>query len=113
MDNPIFPTHLSENIVFRDVNVGLTPEIRLAAFEKIARLLQHDDDIVRIRIDMTQNAQAAEEDRYTAKGELDLGGPTLLASVANSDPLRALEFLVERFDGQLLRRRAPARAGSR
>lgn len=113
METPFSSPPLSENIVFRDVNVGLTPEARLAAFEKIARILQYDDDIVRIRIDMTQDSHAAEEDRFTAKGEVDLGGPTLLASVANADPLRALDFLLERIDGQLLRRRAPVRAGGR
>jgi len=113
MESPFFSPALSENIVFRDVNVGFTPEARLAVFEKIARLLQYDDDIVRIRIDMTQDAQAEAEDRFVAKGELDLGGPTLLANVANSDPLRALDFLLERFESQLLRRRAPARVGGR
>ncbi len=112
MDPLSAPTLLSENIVFRDINVGLAPESRIAAFEKIARLLQHDSAITRIRIDMTRDEQATADDaRYVAKGELDLGGPTLLASVANGDPLRALDFLVERFDGQLLRRRSPARAG--
>jgi Ribosome-associated protein Y (PSrp-1) len=114
MDHPFVPTLLSESIVFRDINVGLAAEARIAAFEKIARLLQHDADIARIRIDMTRDDQTtAEDDRYVAKGELDLGGPTLLASVASHDPLRALDFLIERFDGQLLRRRTPARAGGR
>lgn len=113
MDTSFAPRNLAENIVFRDINVGLTAEARLMAFEKIARLLHHDDDILRIRIDLTQDAQASAEDRYTAKGELDLGGPTLLASVANAEPQRALDFLLERFDGQLRRRRCPARAGVR
>lgn len=113
MEPPFFSPSLSENIVFRDVNVGFAPEARLAAFERIARLLQYDDDIVRIRIDMTQDSHAAAEDRFVARGELDLGGPTLLATVSNSDPLRALDFLLERCESQLLRRRAPVRVGGR
>ena len=111
MDHPVSPTFLAENIVFRDINVGLPAEARVLAFEKIARTVQSGPDVQRIKIDILRDEKAAsEDDRFVAKGELELGGPGLLASVASPDAMRSLDYLLETFQAQLRRRRSSLRA---
>lgn len=105
MDRPAIPTFIADRIVLRDLNAGLSAESRLAAVEKIARLVQQADDVVQIRVDLERDEHAvSDEHRFIAKGELVVTGPGVLASVASNEPLRSLDFLLERFDRQLRRR---------
>jgi ribosomal subunit interface protein len=110
MSYPSFsPTLLAEKIVLRDVNVGLDDATRLAVFDKIARLVQHDERIARISIELTRDSDAASDNgsstaSVTARGTLEMGSPSLLASVTSHDALAALDFLLDKFDRQLRRR---------
>lgn len=113
MSYPTFaPTLLGEKIILRDVNVGLDEPTRLAIFEKISRLIRYDERITRIYIELTQDAAALPAEgspsNVTARGTLEMGGPSLLASVTSPDATSALEFLLDKFDRQL-RRRSHAR----
>lgn len=100
---------LAERIEIHGENLPLTDQLRATATEKISRLLRDDDGILRIRVDLQRDPAAAQEGEYIAKGQIELGGPDLLASVASNDPARSLEFLLENFDRQLRRRHSALR----
>jgi putative sigma-54 modulation protein len=105
MDHPISSSPLAEKIVLCDRNAGLGLESRLTALEKLSRFVrQHDRRVMRLHVDIERNPHAGEYDQFTAKGQVELDGPALLASVSSDDPLRSLEFLLEKFERQLLRR---------
>jgi putative sigma-54 modulation protein len=105
MDHPTSSSLLAEKVVLCDRNAGLGFEPRVAALEKLSRFVrQYDSRIVRVHVDVERNLHAGEYDQFTAKGQLELDGPALLASVSSDDPLRSLEFLLEKFDRQLRRR---------
>jgi putative sigma-54 modulation protein len=105
MDHPTSSSLLAEKIVLCDRNAGLGLEPRVHALEKLSRFVRlHEHSIVRLHIDVERNPQASEYDQFTAKGQLELDGPAMLASVASDDPLRSIEFLLEKFDRQLRRR---------
>lgn len=105
MDHPNSSSLLAEKIVLCDRNAGLGFEPRVAALEKLSRFVRHyDSRILHLHVDVERNPQASEYDQFTAKGQLELDGPALLASVSSDDPLRSLEFLLEKFDRQLRRR---------
>jgi len=44
---------------------------------------------------------------YIAKGQIEMEGPNVLASVADENAARSVEFLLENFDRQLRRRNLP------
>jgi hypothetical protein len=44
---------------------------------------------------------------FIAKGQIEIEGPNLLASVADENALKSVEFLLENFDRQLRRRKLP------
>ncbi len=107
------PTLLAEKIILRDVNVGLDETARMAAFDKIVRLVQGHDTIVKLCIELTrevpsEDLQLPASTAVTARGQLELshGGPDLMASVSTDAPLSSLDFLLDKFHRQLRRQRA-------
>ncbi|HTO03801.1 MAG TPA: hypothetical protein VL069_08875 [Opitutus sp.] len=79
---------------------------RSAAIERINRFAQGNPDIVRVCVDLECDAASAQPS-YIAKGQIEIGGPGILASVADHNALKSVEYLVENFDRQLRRRKHP------
>ena len=105
-------TLLAEKIALRDVNVGLNDATRVVALEKIVRLVQGEERIVRLCIELTREVPSEDmplplSTAVTARGQLELsqGGPDLMASVSTDDPLSSLDFLLDKFHRQLRRQR--------
>jgi ribosome-associated translation inhibitor RaiA len=88
-------------------NAELSETERTAAMEMIDRLAKRHPEIVRVYVDVEQDVGSDEPRSCIAKGQIDLGGPNLLASVANGEPLKSIEFLLENFDRQLRRCKQP------
>jgi ribosome-associated translation inhibitor RaiA len=92
-------------------NAALTEEDRTSAIEKLNRLTQAHPEINRLYVDIERD-EDLDHPSYITKGLLEIDGPNLLASVADENALKAVEFLVENFDRQLRRRRRLASAQS-
>ncbi len=103
---------VSAKIILQGIHVELTDAFRTIALEKAERLLRHSDEIVRIRIDIERNSTADADDRFVAKGQIEIRGPDLLASVVTADPYQSLDGLMDKFD-KLLRRRHEQRKEER
>lgn len=86
-------------------NAELSEAERTGAIEKLRRFARDRPEIARVYIDIEREVDSPPPAPFVAKGQIEIGGPDLLASVADRDPLTALEFLIENFDRQLLRRR--------
>ena len=86
-------------------NAELTESQRTEAVEKLRRFVRDRPEINQIFVDIEREVDSEAPAPFVTKGQIESGGPGLLASVADRDPLSALDFLVENFDRQLLRRR--------
>src|SRR5438552_9405615 len=96
-------TIATDKIEFR-CNAELTDAERTSAVEKISRLTQEYLEIVRVYIDVERDADSSRPSAFIAKGQIGLGGPDILASVADRDALKSVEILLEYFARQLHRR---------
>ncbi len=105
-------TALAEKILVRGIHLTLTPALRTAALEKSARLLRHDDHLVRIRIDLENDHTKHEHTRFVAKGRIEISGPDLIAAVESDDAYKSLDLLIDKLD-RMLRERSRARADRR
>jgi len=94
-------------IIVRCAHFELTPALQAAAEEKAARLLRHEERIVRLRIDLEHDRTRNPDHAFSAKGHIEIRGPDLIASVDSGEPLTALDALIDKLDG-LLRKRASA-----
>jgi putative sigma-54 modulation protein len=113
MINPeIAPDAIASRVIVRGIHLQISPALHEAALDKAARLLRHEDGIVRIRIDF-ERVQSAETDKqFTAKGHLEISGPDLVATVESDDAYKSLDLLVDKLD-ELLRRRHQKRVKTR
>lgn len=96
----------------RGIHLTLTPALRTAALEKAARLLRHEENLVRIRIDLENDHTKHEHARFIAKGRIEISGPDLIAAVESDDAYKSLDLLVDKLD-RMLRERTRHRVDRR
>lgn len=106
------PESTETRILVRGIHLDLTPALRQAALEKAEHLLGHAARIVRVRIDLELDKTRNMQNRFIAKGRLEISGPDLQASVESEDAYKSLDLLVAKLD-ELLRRRHQKRINTR
>lgn len=106
--HPIDPA----KFIIRGIHLDLTDALRRITMEKAARLLRHNDHILRIRIDLELDKTRGSKDQFLAKGRIEISGPDLIASVHSEDAYKSVDLLVDKLDG-LLRERHGLRKDKR
>ena len=104
MNHQPTPETLAAKILVRGIHLDLTDALRLAATEKATRLLRHNAEIVRIRLDLELDRTHGANDQFIAKGHIEIVGPDLIANETSDDGYKSLDLLMDKLDG-LLRRR--------
>lgn len=98
--------------IIRGIHLDLTESLKKITMEKAARLLRHNDHIVRIRLDLELDKTRGARDQFIAKGRIEIGGPDLIASVESEDAYKSVDLLVDKLDA-LLRERQGRRKDNR
>ena len=91
-------------LILQGVHVELTEAMQNAMREKLAVLLRHNDYIVRINVRLHQDQTMGSEHHYTATGQVEIGGPDLVASAEGKEAYGVIDELVEKLNRQLGRR---------
>ncbi len=94
-------------IIVRGVHFELNADLRATVEDKMARLLRHEERIVRVRIDIEHDKARDPNKAFVAKGHIEIHGPDLVASVASDDPQKSLDALIDKLD-RMLRKKATA-----
>ena len=102
---------LHEKLILRGIHLNLTDALRASITAKVSRLLRHDPRLIRVRIDVDAERRG-QSWAFIAKGEVELEGPNLCASVTTDNGYRAVDLLISKLD-RMLRKRATARRRSR
>lgn len=102
----------ASKFIIRGVHLDLTDALRQITMEKAARLLRHNDHILRIRIDLELDKTRGNKDQFVAKGRIEISGPDLIASGHSEDAYKSVDLLVDKLDG-LLRERHGLRKDKR
>ncbi len=98
------PPDLAAKLIVRGIHLELTDALRAAIAEKTARLLRHNDHLIRLRVDLELDKTHGVGAQFIAKGHIEIAGPDLIASGSSDDAYQSLDLLVDKLDG-LLRRR--------
>lgn len=101
IETPI--TKTQEKLVLRGINVKLTAAMKDAFTQKASRLFRHEPRIIRVRLDIEDNSRGGVP-RFTAKGQVEIRGPDLLASITTDDAYKSVDMLVDRLDRALRKR---------
>jgi putative sigma-54 modulation protein len=91
-------------IIVSGIHVDLTPALKTYVVDKMQRLFTHEDQIVRIRVEIEFDDRKAKEDRFTAKAHVQIHGPDANISVTSDDAYKSIDLLVDKLDRKILRR---------
>jgi len=104
--NHLSPLESNPKLMLRGIRFLLSPGLHAAIESSAIRLIRHEPEIVRLRIDVRREPRRGLS-RFSARGRIEIAGPDLRASVTGRDPLEAIKQLVAKLD-RMLRKRTTA-----
>ncbi len=101
MTNDHETTDITNKIIMQGVHVELTAALQTAIREKFSVLFRHNDRIIRVNVRLQQDQHRGQQRHYSATGQIEIGGPDIVATVKGEDAYTLLDALVEKLDEQL------------
>jgi putative sigma-54 modulation protein len=95
---------IESKIIMQGVHVELTAAMQAVIREKFSILLRHNERIVRVNVRLHQDQTRGKNYHYSATGQIEIGGPDIVATVKGEDAYNVLDGLVEKLDEQLRER---------
>jgi putative sigma-54 modulation protein len=92
------------DVIISGNNVELTGALRDAVYAKLARLFDHEGNIIRLRVELTVDESRAAAEQQVARVLLEIKGNDMVVSVASDDMYKSLDILVDKLDRKLRRR---------
>jgi len=106
------PEVLDEKLIISGIHLDLTDSLKIHVREKASRLLRHEPRIDRIRVDIEYHETKSHHGQFTAKGQIEIGGPDIIASANGDDAHGSIDKLISELD-RGLRKRATERLKNR
>ncbi len=106
------PETTESKIIMQGIHIELTEALKSSIREKFGRLLRHNPWIVRAHVRLHQDQTLGRDHHYTVTGQLEIGGPDIVATVEGKEAYSLLDELEQKLDA-LLRRRHGLRKDKR
>ena len=93
------------DVIISGLNMELTDAIKNMVYEKVEKLFEHEDRIMRMRVELEYDPhQSTHQKEFIAKGQLVVRGNDHFASAATEDLYKSIDELVNKLDRMLRRR---------
>lgn len=109
---PNYTEEYANKIILQGIHVDLTEAMQNAMREKFSVLFRHNERIIRVNIRLHQDQTRGQKHHYSATGQIEIGGPDIVATVKGDDAYNVLDGLVEKLD-ECLRERHERRKDKR
>jgi putative sigma-54 modulation protein len=97
--------HMKNNLIISGLHLDLTDALKNIVNDKMEKIFKHDEKIIRARIELDQDSRSSShKNQFTAKGHLELKGPTITISSSSDNLYKAIDNLIERLDRGLRRK---------
>ncbi len=84
------------------VHVDLTDSLKSIVNNKTQKLFNHNGKIIRINVNLEYNSNKSKSSEFIAHGEVEIGGPNLIARAASDDLYKSIDLMIEKLDRQLI-----------
>jgi putative sigma-54 modulation protein len=91
-------------VIVSGIHLELTPSLKTFVQEKAARLFRHEEQIIRLRVELECDPRQDKQHHFTVKGHIAIHGPDLNATVSSDEIHKAIALLVDKLDRMLARR---------
>ena len=93
------------DVIISGHNMELTEAIKNMVHEKAEKLFEHDDHIIRMRVELDYDPHSSShKSEFIAKGQLEVRGNDHFASAATNDLYKSIDDMVSKLDRMLRRR---------
>ena len=94
----------THEVIFTGLHLELTSAMKHIFQEKLEKLFRHEEEIIRIRVEVSHLNNRSQEAAFVAKGHIEIHGPDLVVSAATDDLYKSVDLLVDKLDRKLRRR---------
>lgn len=98
----------TNEVIISGHNLDLTDAIKASVTEKMSKLFQHENHIIRLRVEVSHHNAADHQREFVARGIIEIRGPSLVATVHSEDLYQSIDLLTDKLD-RMLRRRSRLR----
>ena len=93
------------DVIISGLNIELTDAIKYVVYDKVEKLYEHEDHIIRMRMELEYDPhQSTHQKEFIAKGQLVVIGNDHFASAATEDLYKSIDELISKLDRMLRRR---------
>ena len=96
--------HTTHDLIMTGHGLVLTDSLRDFISGKTNRLFRHDGRIIRIRVELGMDLNRESQRIFSARGLLEIEGPTMVACEKSESAYKAIELMVHKLDRQLRQR---------
>jgi putative sigma-54 modulation protein len=100
----------TNDIIISGHNLDLTAALKRMVIEKVSKLFEHENHIIRIRVELSQDQGT--KPSFHAKGLIEIRGKDLIADAESEDLYKSIDLLENKLD-RMLRRRSRLRVKKR
>ncbi|MDA8528771.1 ribosome-associated translation inhibitor RaiA [bacterium] len=104
MTPEIAPEVLDQKLIISGIHIDLTDGMKQHVREKVSKLLRHEPHIVRVRVTIEYHQTKSNHGQFTAKGQIEIQGPDIVAGESGDDAYVAIDKLVSELDRGLRKR---------
>ena len=98
-------TNLQNDVIISGLNMELTDAIKSIVYEKVEKLFEHDDHIIRMRVELEYDPhQKSHEKEFIAKGHLAVRGNDHVAHAETNNLYKSIDEMVHKLDRMIRRR---------
>ena len=98
-------TMVQHDIIISGLNMELTEAIENVVHEKVEKLFEHDDQIIRMRIELEYDPHPkTHEKEFIAKGHLEVRGKDHIAHAETDNLYKSIDEMVHKLDRMIRRR---------
>lgn len=94
----------AHELIVSGIHLDLTPSLKTFIHDKTERLFRHEEQIVRVRVEVEFDSEQDPQHRFTAKGHIEIHGPDMNATVTTDEAHKAVALLTDKLDRMLRRR---------
>lgn len=95
----------ANEIIISGNNLELTDSLKQDVYSKMEKLFDHQEKIVRLRIDLEYKSNRHKENEFIAKGRIEINGPDMIVSVASDDMYKSINELAVKLERKIRRAR--------
>lgn len=96
--------HRANDVIISGYHLELTDALKQMVQEKVAKLFEHESDIIRIRVELGHTPDSSREKEFNARGLIEIRGNDMVVNERSDDLYKSIDGMTQKLD-RLLRRR--------